>query len=32
MLVVIATSLYEYARKLASLLGARTAPIKLKLQ
>jgi hypothetical protein len=32
MLVVIATSLCEYARKLASLFGARTASIKLKLQ
>jgi len=32
MLVVIATSFCEYARKLASLFGARTAPIKLKLQ
>ena len=30
--VITATSLCEYARKLASLLGARTAFIKLKLQ
>jgi hypothetical protein len=32
MLVVTATSLCEYARKLAALLGVRTVSIKLKLQ